>query len=270
MLSATQVGWRAGARWIVRGVSLDVQPGEFCVIAGANGAGKTSLLRILAGEYPCHEGSVALYGNSLATHDPRELARLRACLTQERSVDFPFTAFEVALLGRLPWQGGWRTQDSDTARVHKALALTGVAHLAGTPYPRLSGGERARVDMARVLVQEPKLLLLDEPTNHLDTRHQLELMRLCVRHTQQGGAVVAVLHDLNLAARYATRLVLLHEGRIAATGTPEAVLTPAHLRNFLGLECVVWRHPSGCPWVVPVDAQPAMVPHNGALATAAR
>lgn len=270
MLNAINTGWRAGSRWIVRGVSLDIQPGDFCVIAGANGAGKTSLLRMLAGEYPCHEGTVSLFGKALTAHEPRELARLRACLTQERSVDFPFTAFEVALLGRLPWQGGWRTGDGDAALVERALERTGVAHLAATPYPRLSGGERARVDMARVLVQEPKLLLLDEPTNHLDTRHQLELMQLCVQHAQQGGAVVAVLHDLNLAARYATRLVLMHTGRIAAAGTPVDVLTPARLREVLGLECVVWRHPSGCPWVVPVDAQPAMVPHNGALATAAR
>lgn len=269
MLEAHQAGWRAGSRWIVQDVSLRVGPGTFCVIAGANGAGKTSLLRLFSGEYTAHAGRVALYGQALSAHPPAALARLRACLTQERSIEFPFTAFEVVRLGRLPWNPGWRPNAGDDARVHAAMALTGVGHLAHAPYPRLSGGERARVDMARVLVQEPHLLLLDEPTNHLDTGHQIALMQLCVRHAERGGAVVAVLHDLNLAARYATQILLMHAGRVVVSGSPEDVLTPRHLRTYMGLECVVWRHPAGCPWVVPVDPAPATTPDHAVSAVVA-
>ncbi|MCC6487231.1 MAG: heme ABC transporter ATP-binding protein [Candidatus Hydrogenedentes bacterium] len=253
MLKAENLGYRVGTRWLVNDVSLHVEPGEFWVIGGANGAGKSTLLRLLSGELAPHSGHVELKGTPLRAYEPRALARLRACLAQDLSASFPFTAYEVALMGRIPWQGQWASRPHDHYIAKEALAEAGVAHLESRDYPSLSGGERRRVDMARTIAQEPKLLLLDEPTNHLDAKHQIELMEWCWRHTRQGGCAVAVLHDLNLAARFADRILLLKDGHAAALGTPEEVLTPENLRACFNLECVIWRHPSGCPWVVPVD-----------------
>ena len=157
------------------------------------------------------------------------------------------------MMGRSPWKGSWFESARDHEITRTALLEADAAHLERRLYPSLSGGERTRVDMARVAAQEPSLLLLDEPTNHLDARHQLALMAWRAAFTEQGGAIVAVLHDLNLAARHADRVLLLDAGRVAAVGTPDDVLTADNLRAYYHLECVIWRHPSGCPWVVPVD-----------------
>lgn len=251
MLEAKGLGFRAGDRWLLRDVSFRVRPGQCWVVAGANGAGKSTLLRLLSGACPPHEGRVLLEGKPLADCPPRALARVRAFLAQERNTVFPFTVYEMALMGRIPWQEGWSLRPRDEAIARRALERTGMAPFARRAYSSLSGGERSRVDMARVSAQEPRLLLLDEPTNHLDTRHQFDLMDRCREHAADGGAVIAVLHDLNLAARHADRILLLHRGRTAAVGTPDEVLTEDNMRRYFCLDCVIWRHPAGCPWVVP-------------------
>ncbi|MCL4692094.1 MAG: heme ABC transporter ATP-binding protein [Candidatus Hydrogenedentes bacterium] len=254
MLSVDRVGYRVESRWLVRDVSLHADPGEFWVIAGANGSGKSTLVRMLSGELEPASGTVTLEGTPVSTIAIEELARIRACLAQEMNTGFPFTAYEVTLMGRTPWHGGWAFSGEDHRVAAGAMGDLGVTDLAQRTYPTLSGGERRRVDMARVAAQQPRLLLLDEPTNHLDALHQIELMVWCRQFADEGGCVVAVLHDLNLAASYADRMLLLNSGKSAALGDPESVLTPENIRTCFGLECVIWRHPSGCPWVVPIGA----------------
>ncbi|GMV95457.1 MAG: hemin import ATP-binding protein HmuV [Candidatus Hydrogenedentota bacterium] len=254
MLSADRVGYRVEGRWLVRDVSMRVEPGEFWVIAGANGSGKSTLIRMLSGELQPASGTVTLEETPVLSMATEDLARIRACLAQEMNTGFPFTAYEVTLMGRTPWRGGWAFSENDHRIAVDAMGRQGVSELAQRTYPTLSGGEKRRVDMARVAAQQPRLLLLDEPTNHLDALHQIELMIWCRRFLDAGGCIVAVLHDLNLASAYADRMLLLNGGALAASGDPEAVLTPENIRTCFGLECVIWRHPSGCPWVVPVGA----------------
>jgi iron complex transport system ATP-binding protein len=254
MLSARNLGYRVGARWLVRDATLHVAPGEFLVIAGANGAGKSTLLRMLSGELTPHTGDVTLNDRPLSAYTLQDLACVRACLAQDATTSFPFTAFEVALMGRTPWRGAWSYSREDRRIASECMDRVGVGSLANRTYPTLSGGEQRRVDMARVATQQPQLLLLDEPTNHLDARHQIDLMEWCRGFIREGGSVIAVLHDLNLASAHADRILLLCDGRPEACGPPEEVLTPDNLRTCFKLECVIWRHPSGCPWVVPVGA----------------
>ncbi len=254
MLSADRVGYRVEGRWLVRDVSLQVEPGEFWVIAGANGSGKSTLVRMLSGELQPASGTVTLEGTPVSSIAVEDLARVRACLAQEMNTGFPFTAYEVTLMGRTPWRGGWAFSAEDHRITADAMGRLGVSELAQRTYPTLSGGEKRRVDMARVAAQQPRLLLLDEPTNHLDALHQIELMIWCRQFADEGRCIVAVLHDLNLASAYADRMLLLNGGKSAAMGDPESVLTPDNIRTCFGLECVIWRHPSGCPWVVPIGS----------------
>lgn len=263
MLEARNVSYRAGNRWLLRDVSFEVRRGEVWAVIGANGAGKSTLLRLLSGELRPHSGEIYCMGRALQDYSPVAIAQLRACLSQERHAVFPFTAAEVVEMGRMPWRGKRRNRNRDAASVTRAMDRAGVAHLRERLYPTLSGGEKARVDLARVMAQEPKVLLLDEPTNHLDGRHQQELLKWCREHASTGGSVVAVLHDINLASRIADGMLLLEAGVAAAKGRPEEVVTVETMRRHFAMDCVIWRHPSGCPWVVPVDAihrKPAVSP----------
>ncbi|GMW02784.1 MAG: hemin import ATP-binding protein HmuV [Candidatus Hydrogenedentota bacterium] len=254
MLEAVQTGYRAhNGQWLLRRVSLSVQPGRFYAIAGANGAGKTTLLRLLCGEMPPSEGCVTWQGRSVATISARQMARTRACLGQNHEGQFPFTAYEVALMGRTPHLQGAYESAEDHAIVRAVMDETDVSALANRHYPTLSGGEATRTHVARILAQDTAVVLLDEPTNHLDLRRQVETLSMFRRKTAQSGmAVVAVLHDLNLASLYADELLVLQKGVTVTQGAPRDVLTPELVRDAFGLQCVVWQHPSGCPWVVPV------------------
>lgn len=259
MLAAAKVAYSASGNELLKDVSVTLAPGEFLVLLGENGAGKSTLLKVLSGDHAPAAGEVLMNGRGLAAWRPRERARVRAVLPQDAQVAFGFTALEVALLGRYPFcEGAPRRRDYDLARA--ALARVDAAHLENRLVPTLSGGERCRVQLARVLAQvwpdgregEARYLLLDEPTASLDLAHQhalLDLMRdVAQRH---GLGVLAVLHDLNLAARYAHRLVLLKAGRVAAAGRPEDVLTAARVADCFGIEAIIERHPTrGCPLVV--------------------
>ena len=259
MLEVQTLGYRIGERWLLKNINFCAVPGEFWVIAGPNGAGKTTLVRLLSGVLTPSTGKVKLEGGELSQYTPLALAKIRACLEQHRMRTFPFTAEEIVMLGRTPHLKGIRISKHDRDIVHEKMQHTGVAELAMRRYPSLSGGEAVRVDLARILAQEPRLLLLDEPTNHLDIRHQYEILRLCSQLTRAGCLVVAVLHDLNLASLFATHMMMLHKGQCVGIGTPEEVLTPKRLRDVYGLPCAVWKHPRGCPWVIPMaepDAKP--------------
>lgn len=240
-LEAQNLGFRRGGRWLLRGASLTLGPG-FWVLLGPNGAGKSTLLRLLSGEWRPSEGAVRLLGRPIEAYSPAELALKRAFLPQQRSLAFPYTAREVVALGRLPHQKGRPENALDREHIEGALRETAALALAERPYFSLSGGERTRVDLARVLAQETPMLLLDEPTNHLDPRQQLEVLALARRLGREGRLVLAALHDLNLAALYADGLLLLKEGLMLAQGSPQEILEPTLLEEAYGMPFEVLVH----------------------------
>jgi len=261
MISASDLTVRAGTNLLLDRVSLEVARGEILAVVGPNGAGKTTLLRVLAGDCAPDGGEVRLGGRPLGEWTFRQRARRRAVASQESALEFPFTAFEVVLMGRTPHiDHAERASDQQIAAC--ALAAVGLAGFAGRMYPTLSGGEKQRTHLARALAQiwEPateRYLLLDEPTASLDIAHQHEILRVARRLAGQGVAVVAVVHDLNLAAEYADRMLLLESGRVLARGTPAAVLTEPNIRAAFGVDSVVLPHPRlQVPLVVPLARDP--------------
>ncbi|MCG5445806.1 ABC transporter ATP-binding protein [Micromonospora sp. NIE79] len=228
-LHADGIGWGVAGVRILVGVALTAEPGATVGLLGPNGSGKSSLLRLLAGLARPESGRVLLDDVAVGAIPRRALAQRIAVVTQQVATDVEMSALEVVLLGRTPYRprlAGVGAADLDLAR--RALAEAGLAGFEQRRWSSLSGGERQRVDLARALVQEPDLLLLDEPTNHLDIRHQLELLRSLA---ESASTVVVTLHDLNLAAQYCDRLVLLHCGRVVAAGTPAEVLTTSRIEQ---------------------------------------
>lgn len=225
MLSARSVSFRVGDSTLVRDVDLDVAPTEIVAIVGPNGAGKSTLLSLLAADLSPTSGSVHLGDSPIEEFPLLELARRRAFLGQHPAADVPFTVGEMVALGRHPYRTDpTNTPDTDRRAVADALAATDVDGVADRSFASLSGGEAQRVQIARVLAQGTPIVLLDEPTSALDIRHQ-ELVMAVLRHRAEvGGMVVAALHDLNLAAHTADRVVVMSRGAAVAVGPPDAVL----------------------------------------------
>ena len=249
MISARNIAVRLGGRALLDDVSLDVTPGEVLALVGPNGAGKSTLLSVLSGDRKPDSGTVTIDGRELGSIRHGELARLRAVLTQENSVSFPFRVSEVVAMGRSPWARSLESRD-DVAVVNEALEVTDVAHLGDRRYTTLSGGEKARVSLARVLAQHTPVVFLDEPTAALDLRHQEDVMRVARSMAEDGRAVVVVLHDLSLAGAYSDRLALIAHGALDAIGTPSEVLTAERVERVYGL-AVELRDVGGHPVVVP-------------------
>lgn len=242
----------SGARRVLEGVDFDVVAGEIVALVGPNGAGKSTLLAALAGELEPSAGAIELDGRALAHWSPVDMARRRAVLPQSHTVGFPFTAREVVAMGRAPWVRTER-RELDEERIAAAMAAADVEHLAARSFPTLSGGERARVALARVLAQDTGTLLLDEPTAALDLGHQEAVLTLATARAAAGAAVVVVLHDLGIAAAYADRVAILESGRIAADGPPRKVLTTALLTRVYQHPVEVLDHPiTGAQLVLPV------------------
>ncbi|WP_280262046.1 heme ABC transporter ATP-binding protein [Nocardia wallacei] len=252
-LSARQVSVDRGAgRRVLDHVDLEVVAGQILALVGPNGAGKSTLLAALSGELDLATGTVELDGRPIAHWAPVDMARRRAVLPQNHTVGFPFTAREVVTMGRSPWARTPR-QDHDEAAIAAALAATDTEHLAARPFPALSGGERARVALARVLAQDTPTLLLDEPTAALDLGHQEQVLRLARARAADGAAVVVVLHDLGIAAAYADRVAVLDGGRLAAAGAPRDILTTDLLSLVYQHPVEVFDHPrTGAQLVLPV------------------
>ncbi|MCX4092884.1 heme ABC transporter ATP-binding protein [Nocardia sp. alder85J] len=251
-LRARGVTISRGGRPVLDGVDLDVVAGQILALVGPNGAGKSTLLAALAGELHPASGTVELDGHRLTHWTHTDMARRRAVLPQSHSVGFPFTAREVVTMGRAPWARTPR-QDADDTAITAAMAATDVTHLADRPFPALSGGERARVALARVLAQDTATMMLDEPTAALDLGHQEQVLHLARRRAHAGAAVVVVLHDLGVAAAYADRVAVLAEGRLLAAGPPRAVLTTGLLTDVYRHPVEVLDHPvTGTQLVLPV------------------
>ena len=255
LLEAQQVTFTYGSEAVLRELTLALAPGELLGVLGPNGSGKTTLVRLLSGVLAPTSGSVQLAGQPLARLGRREVARRLAVVPQDPTLDFPFTALEVVLMGRSPHLsalGFPRAHDLAVARA--AMARLDVAGFEHRPLERLSGGERQRVLLARAIAQDPQVLLLDEPTTHLDLRHQTGIYDVVhALRRERGTAVLSVLHDPNLAALYCDRLVLLAGGGIARQGSAREVLTPEALRAAYGTDVHVGVHPlSGGPIVLPV------------------
>ncbi len=251
MVELEQVGYRIGRKWIVRDIDLKIESGEFWALAGPNGAGKSTLLRLISGELAPQQGAIRLFGHDIDAYSPQELARSRAYLQQRRDVNFPFRALEIVRLGRYPHLNGAKESAEDWEIARKCMAQVEADAFAERLYPTLSGGEASRVDLARILAQEPRLFLLDEPTNHLDPRHQVGVLDLCQSLARSGKSVIAAIHDLNLASMYADKALMLREGIAAAVGTPETVFTPPQLESVYDLPFEALRAPNGRTLITP-------------------
>ncbi|WP_433567757.1 heme ABC transporter ATP-binding protein [Nocardia sp. CA-151230] len=251
-LRARNVSAKRGDRTVLEGIDFPVIAGQIVALVGPNGAGKSTLLAALAGELELSGGSVELDGHALTHWTHLDMARRRAVLPQSHTVGFPFRAREVVAMGRSPWAHTDR-QDRDDEAIAAAMAATDVERFAARPFPALSGGERARVALARVLAQDTATLLLDEPTAALDLGHQEQVLHLARERAAAGAAVVVVLHDLGVAAAYADRVAVLEAGRIAADGPPRQILTPQLLSRVYQHPVDVFDHPvTGAQLVLPV------------------
>jgi iron complex transport system ATP-binding protein len=242
-------------REVVHDLSLAVPAGEITVIVGANACGKSTLLRGMARLLAPSAGAVLLDGHSIATRPTREVARTLGLLPQSPTAPQGITVVDLVGRGRYPHQGFFRRWTADDeAAVVTALDATGTADLAHRPVDELSGGQRQRVWIAMALAQQTDVLLLDEPTTYLDLAHQVDVLDLLVDlNRRRGTTIVLVLHDLNLAARYATHLVAMREGHVVAAGDPRHVVDAALVETVFGLEARVVDDPvTGTPLVVPV------------------
>ena len=259
LVTLENVAFSRGGRTLLEAINLSIYSGELCMLIGPNGAGKSTLLGLLAGDVAptCGRRITPAWVHA----GPAWLARHRAVLPQQSNLKFDFKAQEVVALSRTPHATGVRR---DREIVHEALAAMDVVHLADASYTRLSGGERQRVQLARVLAQvwqavddAPRLLLLDEPTAALDLAHQRQLMHALVDlvEASHGGlGVVAVMHDLNLAAAYAQRVICLSQGQMAAAGPVQQVLSPALIGEVFSCDVRVLSHPdTGRPVLVYAD-----------------
>jgi iron complex transport system ATP-binding protein len=253
VLAADGVTVCLSGRDILRDVSLHVRPGEIIAVAGPNGAGKSTLLRVLAGLIAPASGKVHVDGADLRAFDRRALGRRIAFLPQDRTVHWPLNARSVVALGRIPHGSGpGRGESEDDHRmIDAALAATDATALAHRPISELSGGERARVLIARALAQDAGVLVADEPTAGLDPAHALSLFETFTRIAAEGRAVIVALHDLGLALRYCPRALLLKDGVIAASGPTRDVLTEPEIARVYGVRAKVGVI-GGVPTVVPV------------------
>ncbi|MEM8859748.1 MAG: heme ABC transporter ATP-binding protein [Chloroflexota bacterium] len=255
MLIASDICYTINQKEILRDVSLSLSPGELVGVVGPNGAGKSTLLKLLVGDSPPTSGTIQLAGLPLHQWNRRELAKRRGVLMQKSRLSFAFTVFEVVLMGRIPFNtGSEKPEDYDIAE--EALYQVGLEKFADRLYTTLSGGEQQRVQLARILAQiwrsseakaqssdSSRYLFLDEPTASLDLAYQQQTLQIAKSLTGENTAVFAILHDLNLASQFADRIVMLKDGKVVNSGTPEDVLQPETIQNLYNTPVFVLAHP---------------------------
>ena len=255
-LNVDGVECRYGSVKILSNISLEVKPGCFLGILGPNGSGKTTLLKSISRVLKPHGGSILIDKEDIYTLKPKQVAQKMAVVPQYNNVGFNFSAMDVVLMGRNPHLGDFQMETAkDVEIARKSMELTNTWNLANRPINELSGGEAQRVIIARALAQEPKILLLDEPMSHLDIINQIELMDLvkdlC---TKKGLAVIAVIHDLNMASRYCDTILLLKEGTVYALGPVNEVMTTENIQNVFGVDSIVRKNlVTNSPYVIPLS-----------------
>ena len=246
MLSIRDISVSYGDREVLRDVSFDLCEGEIIALLGANGAGKTTLIKALNGTVALASGGISLGGKQLTQLSRHEIARQVAVVAQENETRFPVTVLEFVLSGRFVHGGafGWETE-TDIEYARKALADCHLAEFESRLMNHLSGGERQRVVLARALATNARILLLDEPTANLDLAHQAMMFRLVRKRCEEcGSSAIVITHDLNLAAAFANRIILLKDGRIEAQGTPEQVLNAENVKSIFGVDVLLDRNPA--------------------------
>ena len=241
------------SRTILNGISLELRPKEMLGVIGPNGSGKSTLIQCIDGLLRPETGSILLDGKELKDISRKELARKVGYVPQTTSRSFfPSTVIDTVLMGKRPHLG-WRSSNKDVKNVIQVLRLIGIEDLAMRDINELSGGQQQKVLIARGLAQEPAMLLLDEPTSNLDIKHQLEVVEIIREKVMEKSisAIMAV-HDLNLAAKYTDRIVMMKDGKVFATGTPESVLTTENIRAVYGVVAEVIKNNGNSPHIVPV------------------
>jgi iron complex transport system ATP-binding protein len=242
-------------RTVVSGITLEFQPGELVAVMGPNGSGKSTFMRAAAGLIGAASGTVSILGKPVSAWRRNDLGRAIGYLPQGGQVHWPLTVRALVTLGRLPHAHRFaRTSAQDDAAIIRAMNACDVAGLAERPVTALSGGERARALLARALAGDAKILLADEPFAQLDPNHQLHAMEVLQSTAQAGALVIVVLHDLSIAARHCSRVVLLSEGGIAADGPPAEILSSENLRQTFGIDAFIGEH-GGAPVILPLRRQ---------------
>ncbi|MCR9072738.1 MAG: ATP-binding cassette domain-containing protein [Alphaproteobacteria bacterium] len=240
------VDLRIGDRLVLHPLTLDLPAGQVTGLLGHNGSGKSTLMKILARQMKPDSGEIDLFGTPLATHAPRRLARSLAYLPQHAPDTDGLTVRELAALGRYPWHGPFgRVSDLDRQKTESALAMTNLMTFADRQVDTLSGGERQRAFLAMLMAQDAECLLLDEPISALDVAQQIDVMSFVRRQAMEHGrSVVVILHDLNIAARFCDRLVVLSHGRVAGQGAPDDLIHPDRLETLYGVPMGIFAHPT--------------------------
>ena len=255
MIIADKVTVSRSGRKLIDNISIALKPGQFTVVIGPNGAGKSTLMKVLSGEMKPDSGLVSYYDTPVELCQPVDLAKRRAVLPQATQLAFPFTALEIARMGAVA-QGAL----NPTEEARKALSRVGLRGFESRPYPSMSGGEQQRVQFARALAQVPqavvdgvpRALFLDEPTASLDLGHQISVLETARDFACAGGMVLAILHDLNLAAEFADHLVVLNNGRVVAEGACHETVSDDIIASVYGIAGAVGRVPAAhIPYVLP-------------------
>ena len=250
-LKIKDVGFSYASVPVLNGICIELTASEMLGIVGPNGAGKSTLIRCIDRILKPQRGSILLDGQDIKEMHLMELARKIGYIPQSASQVFPATVFDTVLMGRRPHLG-WRSSEKDTEMVLETLQLLNIEEFAMRDINELSGGQQQKVFIARALTQEPEILLLDEPTSNLDIRHQLEVMDIIKNIVRERGiSAIMAIHDLNLASRYADRIVMMNSGKIFAAGNPTSVLTPENIKHVYGVEVKVNNHDER-PYIVPI------------------
>ncbi len=229
---------------ILKGISFNVEKGNFISIVGPNGSGKSTLLKNLNRIYTPKEGKVFLDNIDIKKIRIKELAKKIALVPQNTIIDYEFKVEEIVLMGRHPYKGRFQKDDkNDYEIVREVLELTNTLHLKDRIITEISGGERQRVIIAKALAQNPSIILLDEPTSHLDINHQIEILNLLRKlNKEKGTTIVVVIHDINLASRYSDRIIMLNEGEIIGMGSPDEVITEENIESAYNLKVVIEKN----------------------------
>lgn len=248
LLEGRNISFSYGSRPILDNVTLEVRAGEIVGLLGPNGTGKSTLLGVLTGDLIPARGQVELFGRDLASYDRRELARTRSVMPQSSEFPFSYLVYDIVAMGRSCWEDD---PEGDEHIIQRSMGHTQVLDLVDRDVTRLSGGEKARVTLARVLAQEARVVFLDEPTAALDISHQERTMELCVDLAEDGCGVVAVMHDIQLAAAYCDRIAVMSEGGVASIGTPHEVITSELLTRVYNWPIDVMTLPNDDLAIVP-------------------